>query len=65
MTKGRIITTVGGMIRRDFRRQLNTLPGVTYTEDKGLLTSQFVITAPDLATYNTLRIWINALSGQH
>lgn len=40
--------TVGVLLRRDFRVQLNVLRArkvLTYTEHKGVLDSQFVITA--------------------
>lgn len=56
-----ITTTVGALHRRSLRRALQRATGITYTEERGLLDSQFVIRTSSkvlhdhwMATFNLL-----------
>lgn len=56
---GRIPVTAGALIRRSLRRALQNDPRITFTEDKGLLDSHFVIHTPTLETH---RHWEAAIA---
>lgn len=60
----KITTTVGAAIRRPVRRELLKLEprGVTFTEDKGLVDSFFVIKTRDKRMYQAIMDWLNRLA---
>lgn len=57
----KITQVVGAFIRRPIRRELIRL-GVAYTEDKGLLDSQFTITGLNPRQYLLLMDWFNSMA---
>lgn len=58
----KITTTVGAAIRRPIRRQLQQMNGVTFTEDKGLLDSFFVIKTRNETTHRAIMLWLKRIS---
>jgi hypothetical protein len=50
---GRITWTVGALFRREVRRQLLS-SRLSFTEEKGLLDSLFIIRTPDKATHDAM-----------
>lgn len=50
---GRITWLVGALFRRDIRRYLQKA-GLSFTEDKGLLDSLFIISTPDKVTHKAV-----------
>lgn len=61
MPSYKITITVGGLLRRGVRRQLQQR-SITFTEDKGLIDSQFVITGLTRRQYDILMDWFNVLA---
>lgn len=57
----KITQVVGALIRRPIRRELIRL-GVAFTEDKSLITSQFVITGLNARQYRILMAWFKSMA---
>lgn len=61
MPSYKITTTAGALVRRAVRRELQR-NGLAFTEDKGLLDSQFVITGLTHYQYTVLMAWLTKLA---
>lgn len=55
-----IPVTVGAAIRRPFRRMLDR-KGISYTEDKGFLDSQFILRPVSSEQHADLLAWVRAI----
>jgi hypothetical protein len=59
----KITVTIGALARRHVRRELRKFPvNVVFTEDKGLLDSQFVITGVTQKQYTVLMKWFQDMA---
>jgi hypothetical protein len=61
MTRYKITQRSGALVRRQVRRELQKT-GVSFTEDKGLLDSQFVITGLTQHQYTVLLAWFRDIA---
>lgn len=57
----KITVTIGALARRHVRRELQSLPAA-FTEEKGFLDSQFIITELNYRQYQILMAWFQSMA---